>query len=127
MGITKTARNLRQNQTEAEKCLWLHLRSRQMEGCKFYRQFPVPPYYADFACRSAGLIVEIDGGQHADRKGYDMKRTAFMERKGYKVLRFWNNQGMQETEGVLQTIRDEMQALTRNAVHSDLSLKGEVK
>ncbi len=113
MSITQKARQLRADQTQAEKKLWLHLRNRQMAGCKFYRQFPVPPYTVDFCCRTADLIIEVDGGQHADSKA-DIIRTKFLEDKGYTVLRFWNNQVMEETQSVLQEIHNTLLSLTRS-------------
>jgi very-short-patch-repair endonuclease len=105
--------------TDAEKCLWRHLRNRQIAGCKFYRQFPIPPYFPDFVCRDRHLIVELDGGQHADNQN-DLRRTEFLELKGYKVIRFWNNDVLNNTEGVLLSIKDHLEALTPT-----LSLKGE--
>lgn len=113
MNITSRARYLRTQQTEAEKKLWLFLRNRQMAEMKFYRQFPIPPYTVDFCCRSIDLIIEVDGGQHFDSKD-DEIRTQFLESKGYTVLRFWNNQVLDEMDSVLQKIYDEIQTLTRS-------------
>ena len=94
------ARNLRVNQTEAEKRLWSRLRNRAFFGFKFRRQMPVGPYIADFLCAERMLIVELDGGQHADSIR-DMHRTDWLEREGYRVIRFWNNDVLANTEGVL--------------------------
>jgi len=104
MDILTRARLLRKNQTEAEKLLWWKLRSHQLEGHKFKRQVPIGPYIVDFQCMSAMLIVEIDGGHHADRKQSDEKRTRFLERKGYTVVRFWNNEVLTNIEGVLSAL-----------------------
>ncbi len=103
------ARKLRINQTEAEKRLWYHLRNRQLGGFKFRRQHPVSPYVVDFFCEERGLIVELDGGQHTPEK--DEKRTAFLEEQGFHVMRFWNNDVLQNTEGVLKTLLDKANTL----------------
>jgi very-short-patch-repair endonuclease len=102
-GKTERARTLRKDGTDAENRLWYFLRNRSLSGFKFARQFPVGPYFADFACREAGLIVELDGGQHADSDG-DRRRTAFLTAEGYSVLRFWNTEMFENRDGVLQSI-----------------------
>ena len=102
---TKRAQHLRNNATDAERLLWRHLRARQLEGFKFSRQMPVGPFICDFMCRERRLIVELDGGQHAESTR-DVGRTAFLEGKGYRVIRFWNNDVLGNEEGVLQTIAD---------------------
>ena len=111
--LTPTARKLRRDQTEAEKRLWSKLRNRQLEDAKFVRQFPIGPYVADFACRSLMLVIELDGGQHADSAA-DIERTRMIEDFGYRVIRFWNNEVMSNPEGVLQCIAQEVK-LARNA------------
>ena len=98
------ARNLRQNLTEAEQRLWLDLR-RTALGWRFRRQFPVPPYIADFACIEARLVVEIDGGQHSDNRA-DSRRDEILHQRGWRVLRFWNNEVFENRTGVLQVITD---------------------
>ena len=102
------ARALRQDQTDVERKLWALLRSRRLDGFKFRRQVPIDRYFADFACREANLIVELDGGQHADRAAYDAERTGVLEACGWRVLRFWNNQVNDEPEGVVETILAEL-------------------
>ena len=97
---TQNARKLRTNQTEAEKRLWLHLRNDNL-GVRFRRQLSLGPYIADFACPSKKLIIEIDGGQHDIQQAYDQKRTSFFEQKGYTVIRFWNNDILDNTSGVV--------------------------
>lgn len=97
--------HLRTNATEAEKRLWQALRNRQLQGCKFRRQHPIPPYVVDFICLERRLIIELDGGQHAEAISYDAVRTQFLERQGYKVLRFWNNELLENTQGALEAIR----------------------
>ena len=98
------ARNLRKNQTDAEKSLWRYLRNRGLNGYKFRRQHPVGPYIADFVCVEKGLIVELDGGQHALRHEKDLKRSAYLEASGFQILRFWNNQVLKEIAAVLEVI-----------------------
>ena len=107
---TQKARALRKDQTEVEKKLWFNLNNRQLQGFKFKRQYPIHPYIADFACLEKRLIIELDGGQHADQENYDQERTQFLESRGFKVLRFWNNEILENLEGVLETIA---QALNR--------------
>src|SRR5438105_4992361 len=98
------ARELRKNQTEVERILWKDLRSRRFEGYKFRRQFPINPYVVDFCCLRHQLIIELDGSQHQDEKERDDARTVHLSTQGYKVLRFWNNQVLEEKEAVLETI-----------------------
>ena len=108
------ARELRKDQTDAEALLWSKLRSRQMLGAKFRRQRPLGTYFADFACLEIGLIIELDGGQHGEQAAiaYDNKREADLAAMGFQTLRFWNNQVLNETESVMDKIRQTVQALT---------------
>jgi len=99
------AKSLRSNQTEAEARLWYHLRAHRFMGLKFKRQKPVGRYIADFVCWEQRLIIELDGGQHAEQVTYDQQRDAWLRSEGYTVLRFWNNDVMQQLEGVLEQIR----------------------
>jgi len=96
------ARNLRLAPTDAERCLWRHLRGQQMNGAYFRRQHPVGQYIADFLCADLKLLVEIDGSQHSD--GADAARDAWFAAQGYRVRRFWNNEVLLETAGVLEKI-----------------------
>ncbi len=89
--------------TEAETRLWARLRDRRLEGWNFRRQHPVPPFIADFACVEARLIVEVDGGQHAESMR-DKARDRQLIAKEWRVLRFWNNDVLANTDGVLQQI-----------------------
>ena len=109
--LTPVARNLRRRSTDAENRLWYHLRGRRFEGAKFLCQYPIGPHVADFACRSARLAIELDGGQHSPE--IDAPRTQVVEAFGYRIIRFWNNDVLQNTEGVLEIIRREL-ALARN-------------
>jgi very-short-patch-repair endonuclease len=100
--LTKRARRLRRDMTDAERKLWSRLRNRQFENIKFVKQFPIGPYVADFAARSLRLVIELDGGQHSPSK--DAGRTKVIEAHGYRVIRFWNNDVMENIEGVLEAI-----------------------
>ncbi|MFO1422920.1 MAG: DUF559 domain-containing protein [Candidatus Competibacteraceae bacterium] len=104
------ARELRRQQTDAESLIWMLLRDRRLAGCKFRRQHPVAPYILDFYCHEAKLAVELDGGQHAENHAYDAERDAFLQAQGIRVLRFWNNQVLAETEGVLEVIWQALQS-----------------
>lgn len=99
-----TARRLRRDQTDAERALWFRLRDRRLAGLKFRRQMPIASYVVDFCCESARLILELDGGQHATSQEEDAKRTAALEAQGYLVLRFWNNDVLKNTDGVVESI-----------------------
>ena len=99
-----TARRLRRDQTDAERALWFRLRDRRLAGLKFRRQMPIASYVVDFCCESARLIIELDGGQHANSQEEDAKRTAALEAQGYLVLRFWNNDVLKNTDGVVESI-----------------------
>jgi very-short-patch-repair endonuclease len=100
------ARRLRQASPDAELKIWNRLRNRQLAGFKFRRQHPVGPFFADFACIEAGLIVELDGSQHfePDAMVSDRQRTRVLERFGFEVLRFDDRQALLETDGVLESI-----------------------
>ena len=99
---TVRARVLRRGATEAEKRLWSRFRDRKLNGDKFRRQRPIGPYIVDFMCLEKRVIVEADGGQHDPHS--DARRTRFLEQQGYRVIRFWNNEVLENTEGVLEAI-----------------------
>jgi len=84
--------------------LWRHLRRKQLHGLKFRRQEQIGRFIADFVCYEHALIIEADGGQHAVEKEKDLKRTAWLNSQGFTVLRFWNNEILSNTEGVLEVI-----------------------
>ncbi len=106
MPATTRPRALRKQATDAEQVLWRHLRSRGLDGRKFRRQTPVGPYVVDFLCLEDRLVIELDGGQHADQLEKDHERSARLAGWGFRVLRFWNHDVLGNTEGVLQVIRD---------------------
>ena len=101
---TPRARELRVNSSDAERKLWSVISNRRLEGYKFRRQHPIDRYFADFACVEAKLIVEIDGRQHIERAAYDAERTRVLEVCGWQVLRFWNNEVLQNLDGVGEAI-----------------------
>jgi len=98
------ARQLRNESTDAERRLWYFLRRQQLAGYKFRRQYPLAGYIADFVCVPARLVIELDGGQHLDALAYDRRRTEALQREGYCVLRFWNDDVLLRTEDVLREI-----------------------
>jgi len=101
---TKHARNLRKDATLPERKLWRVLRDKQLGGHRFRRQHPLGDYFVDLVCVERMLIIELDGGQHADQEEYDARRSAWLESQGYKVLRFWNNDVMGNIEGVVAMV-----------------------
>ena len=103
-GPVNRARDLRRNHTEAERKLWSRLRCRQVIGAKFRRQHVIGRYIADFCCPERRLVVELDGGQHMGQVDSDLQRTLFLRHRGYRVLRFWNNDVLVNTDVVLQQI-----------------------
>jgi very-short-patch-repair endonuclease len=127
--MKQLARALRKQQTDAEKLLWSRLRNRQLEGCKFMkyihvfhpagqpsaaqicsrqicrRQQPIGPYIADFLSLEPKLIIELDGGQHAEQQEPDNQRTRYLQALGYRVLRFWNHEVLNDLDAVLEAIR----------------------
>lgn len=98
------ARDLRHATTDAEQRLWYLLRNRRLDGFKFRRQHPVPPYVLDFYCDLQRLAIELDGGQHVDAAARDVRRDGFLRGHGIRVLRFWNDAVFKETETVLGVI-----------------------
>ena len=104
--LLQACRELRRNATDAEKLLWSLLRDRQLKGAKFRRQHPLGRFILDFYCEKFKVAIELDGGGHAEeqQKSYDEQRTKVLEGEGIKVLRFWNNDVLGETEAVLEVI-----------------------
>ena len=100
--VKSLARALRRQATDAEHLLWKHLRGRRLAGHKFRRQVVIEAYIVDFVCLEAKLIIEADGGQHAEQAAYDARRTARLE---YRVMRFWNQEILKELHSVLEQIQ----------------------
>ena len=108
---TVRARQLRQNSTDVEKLLWQRLRNAQM-GAKFRRQEPILGFTVDFVAHDHRLVIELDGGQHAERAEYDQRRTRMLEQAGFRVLRFWNNELNENLDGVLESIKTRLEETT---------------
>ena len=108
--IRKNARELRKNLTPIEEKLWTHLRAHRMEHVHFRKQHAIGNYIVDFCAPSRKLIIELDGRQHLEQEEYDKERTAFLNSKGYKVLRFWNHQVTNELDTVLNIIWDALKS-----------------
>jgi len=104
MEPTNRARELRNNPTDAEAKLWQALSARKLAGARFNRQVKIEPFICDFVARTPKLIVEIDGGQHAVQVEEDASRTRHLESKGYRVIRFWNNDVLSNLDGVVAEI-----------------------
>jgi len=104
--LKKRRRQLRKNQTEAEKSFWQYVRSRQFKGLKFFRQYSIGPYFLDFYCPEKKLAIELDGGQHnlPKNKHHDAVRLDYLKTKGIDVLRFWNNDVLGDMRGVLEVV-----------------------
>ncbi|MBI2488790.1 MAG: DNA (cytosine-5-)-methyltransferase [Planctomycetes bacterium RIFCSPHIGHO2_02_FULL_38_41] len=104
--ITIIARNLRKRSTDAERLLWKYLSSKKMEGLKFRRQQPIGKYIVDFVCFEKRILIEVDGGQHAREVNKDIKRDECLRKQGFRVLRFWNNEVLNNMSGVWEVIRE---------------------
>ena len=111
--IIKNCRRLRKDQTDAEKVMWICLRSRQMSGVKFRRQYPVGKYILDFYAYSHKLAIELDGGQHYEDEGKkrDLGRTRYLNSEGIKVLRFPNNEVLVNMDGIYEVIMGEIEKI----------------
>jgi len=120
MSLLINAKSLRSNMTEAEQKLWYYLRANRFMGLKFKRQKPLGPYIVDFVCLEEKLIIELDGGQHAENIAYDQIRDTWLRNQGYTVLRFWNNELLNETKSVLEKIR-----ITLSPAPSPVNVRGE--
>lgn len=103
--LTSNARKLRKKSTDVEILLWSKLRSKRFENLKWRRQFPIGSYIVDFCCPEKMLVVECDGSQHIPQEAYDKKRTDWLKSQGYKVMRFWNNEVLENISGVLESIK----------------------
>ena len=118
------AKLLRKNMTDAERILWQQLRAKRFTGFKFKRQQPLGRYIVDFVCLEARLVIELDGGQHQDMVGQDAVRDAWLKAECYSVLRFWNNEFLQNQAGCLEKILAELHAVTLSLNPSPLKGEG---
>lgn len=123
MSKTK-ARELRKNPTDAERKLWIHLQRRQIGGHKFRRQHILGPYIVDFICLEKRLIIEVDGGHHDEQIARDVRRSHWLESRGFRVIRFWNNQVLKEIEAVQEVIAEALGVEDDTPTFSSLPLKG---
>ena len=119
------SRKNKNEQTEAEKRLWFYIRNRQLNGYKFRRQYPVQNYILDFYCVEERLAIELDGSQHVIRKVYDDKRTKELGKLGIQIIRFWDNEVLQDTNKVLEKILSALESFSFEKPHPDPLLKGE--
>jgi very-short-patch-repair endonuclease len=94
--------------TDVERRLWRAIRGKQVNAHRFRRQHPIGPYIADFACIEQKVVIELDGGQHQERSAHDEQRTAYLQTRGWQVLRFWNNEILNNLDGVLSTIAEHL-------------------
>ena len=108
---TRKAQELRSQATPAERELWRYLNTSKLDGHKFSRQIPIGPFICDFVCRRSKLVVELDGFSHENTSDRDAKRTLFLEREGYKVVRFLNSDVFANMDGVLTAIGETLMAL----------------
>ena len=104
--LLDNAKNLRKNQTEAEKLLWKHLKAKQINGFKFRRQHPMGKFITDFICLEKKLVVELDGGQHVLNKEKDIERDKWFYNEGFEVLRIWNNEIFHNINGIMEAIEE---------------------
>ena len=109
--LITNGRQLRQNMTPAKWRLWQYLRGKRLGGYRFRRQQPLGQYILDFVCVEAKLVIEIDGGQHAGQTAYDETRTQYLQNLGFTVIRFWNNEVLQQTEAVLTAILHKLEEI----------------
>lgn len=113
--LSSLAKALRKNQTDAERLLWSFLKSKQVSCLKFKRQATIGKYIVDFVCFEVKLVIEVDGGQHATDVLGDAERTAWLESQGFKVLRFWNNDVLADSEVVMKAVWDNATDLSHDS------------
>lgn len=123
--MMRRAGELRLNLTPAERKLWAYLRAHRLNGIGFRRQHAIGNYITDFCAPSIKLIIELDGSQHLEQEEYDIERTKFLETKGYKVLRFYNNDVMKNVEKVLEVILENLESPSSPSRPADTLPKSE--
>ena len=124
MNLLHNAKLLRKNMTDAERILWQQLRAGRLSGFKFKRQQTLGRYIVDFVCLEAKLVIELDGGQHQNMAAQDFVRDAWLKAEGYSVLRFWNNDFLQNQAGCLERVLAELDAATLSLNPSPLKGEG---
>ena len=115
--LKKYRRKLRRNQTDAEDRLWQRLRNRQLEGLKFFRQYSFGHFILDFYCPQCRLAIELDGSQHLAQQANDDKRTYYLNENGIEVIRFWDNDVLEHTDGIVESIWEKL--MKKNRVSHD--------
>ena len=121
---TARARRLRSDMTDVERKLWNAMRGKQLEGCRFRRQHPIGAYVADFACVERMLVIELDGSQHQTQEAYDVDRSRYLNQQGWQVVRFWNNEVLENLDGVLEVIVKELQSASPRHIPSPMQGEG---
>ncbi|OGQ13178.1 MAG: DNA-cytosine methyltransferase [Deltaproteobacteria bacterium RBG_19FT_COMBO_46_12] len=123
--LKQRRRELRRNQTEAEKVLWAHLRNKQFYRMKFFRQYSIGPYILDFYCPTMKLAVELDGGQHnlCENKEYDLARSEYLKAQAIDVIRFWNHDVLLDIQSVLVELA--LKITPPNPPSSPLKIRGD--
>jgi very-short-patch-repair endonuclease len=108
--LKQRRRELRQNQTEAEKAFWAQVRNRQFRGMRFFRQYSIGPYILDFYCPALKIAIELDGGQHTqdERREYDVNRTEYLKTRGIRVVRYWNHDVLRNIDDVVKSLEKEV-------------------
>ena len=120
--LTPLARKLRSDLTDAEKYLWKYLRYKQFDGLRFRRQQPLGPYIVDFVNFEKRIIIEVDGGQHNENPQGDIERDNWLKKHNFEVLRFWNNDVIENAEGVLEVIRKKCFSRIEGSKNSDTNI-----
>jgi very-short-patch-repair endonuclease len=111
--MLQRARRMRRDGTDAERKLWSLVRNRRLGGYKFKRQIWIGAFIADFVCEQPQLIVELDGGQHSMQMSYDFARTRYFKARGYRVVRYWNNDVLARTDAVVESLRQALREITQ--------------
>ena len=107
---TARARSLRSNMTDVERRLWMALKGKQIAGYRFRRQHPIDTYIVDFACVERMLVIELDGSQHQNQEAYDEDRSRYLNQQGWQIVRFWNNEVLENLDGVLEVIVEKLKS-----------------
>jgi very-short-patch-repair endonuclease len=113
--------------TDCERRVWYYLRARRFEGWKFRRQVPIDQYIVDFLCEEAKLVVELDGGQHTEMRRDDERRSEWLRARGYSVVRFWNNDVVENIRGVLEVLAKVMSARNTDPLPGPLPREREIR
>jgi very-short-patch-repair endonuclease len=119
------AKHLRAESTDAERRLWSRLRAHRFKGLKFRRQHPIGDFIVDFVCPELKVIVELDGGHHGEQTAEDLARTLQLEKQGFVVVRYWNNDVMNDFDSVIRDLEGRIESLRRSPLPNPLPASGE--